>query len=362
MSSSEQKCRIQRAWIQKILNSSGAKGILITHLPHIRWACGFTGSSGFLIVRENERHLLTDRRYEIQAELEVRGAKVHIGTHNLVESAKKAGLIDSSEQLIIQPEYITLAELNLWETFLGKTSFLPYENLLNRLVAIKSEDDIAGMRRAQAISDTVFNEILRHIKPGVREHELATMIDYHHRMHGASGMAFETIVAFGENSALPHARPSSRELVSDEPILLDFGGIVDGFTSDMTRTLHYGQPGKEFILGYKAVQKAQSRAVNAVCAGAWAADVDRAARSSLKADGFGKFFSHSTGHGIGTEVHEWPRISANSDAKLLRGNTITIEPGVYLPENFGIRIEDTVLVDSFGCEQLSLIERDLIIV
>ena len=362
MSNSESKPRIKGNWIQKTLNSSSATGMLITHLPHVRWACGFTGSNGFLIVRENGLHLLTDRRYETQAELEVQGAKIYIGIHNLVDVAKNAGLVNPSDRLMIQPEYMTLAERDQWETSLNKISLLPQKNLLNKLVAIKSEDDIAGMRRAQSISDAAFNEIHQLIKSGIRENELAAMIDYHHRMHGASRMAFETIVAFGENSALPHARPTNRKLIPDEPVLLDFGCSVDGFTSDTTRTLYNGTPEGEFIIAYQAVQKAQEKAVNTTRADIRASEVDQAARSSLETDGFEDFFSHSTGHGIGMEVHEWPRISANSDATLLKGHTITIEPGIYLPGKFGIRIEDTVLINSAKCERLSSIDQDLIIV
>ena len=363
MCSSASRVGIQGSWIQETLTSEQATGILITHLPHVRWACGFTGSNGFLLVKEERLHLFTDRRYETQVTLEVHGAQIHIGAHNLIDLAKNEGLIRATDRLLIQPEYMAVADLYRWETAFPGISLIPRENLLNRRVAVKSEEAIAKMRQAQSISDAVFQEIIPHITPGIREIELAALIDYEHRLRGASGMAFETIVAFGANSALPHARPGNRALGMDEPVLLDFGCSFDGYTSDMTRTLHCGEPpGAEFRAVYEAVQEAQEQAVKVAHAGVDASAVDDAARSNLASRGFGDFFSHSTGHGIGLEVHEWPRISASSSAILEKRQTITIEPGVYLPGKFGVRIEDTVGIGASACERLSHIERDLIIV
>jgi len=339
-----------------------ATGILISHLPHIQWACGFTGSNGFLIILKDGIHLVTDRRYETQAPLEVHGVKIHISKHNLVNYAKQSGIVNSSDQLIIQSEYATLSEFNEWKTTVSGISLLPHENLLDKLIALKSDEEITGMCEAQLISDTVFKEILQHVQQGIRENELAALIDYHHQIHGASKMAFDTIVAFGSNSALPHARPTDQKLCLGNPILLDFGCQLNGFSSDMTRTLYFGAPGTEFLDAYGAVQEAQRKAIDTARAKVPVSDVDQAARTSLTANGYGDFFSHSTGHGIGLEVHQWPRISVNSDAVLLQGYIVTIEPGIYLPGNFGIRIEDTVLIDSHKCERLSSIDRDLIII
>ncbi len=352
----------ERSWINETICSADATGILITHLPHIRWACGFTGSNGFLIARKNELHLITDRRYEMQAPLEVNSAVIHIGQNNLIGHTLTAGLVSTGDRLICQSEYVTIAELTRWEALTNDLTVLPYEKILCKPVALKSENAIAGMREAQLISDRVFDEIIELIQPGISENELAAMVDYLHQKYGASGMAFDTIVAFGENSALPHARPSDKKLEYNTPILLDFGCVVNGLSSDMTRTIYYGQPEEEFLEAYAAVQQAQDQAIELVHDGVIASDIDRAARSSLNSSRFGDFFSHSTGHGIGWEVHEWPRISANSDSTLQKGYTVTIEPGVYLPGKFGVRIEDTVLVCSSGCERLSRIGRNLIII
>ncbi len=347
-------------WIQKTLNSENASAILMTHLPHIQWLSGFTGSNGFMIVRKDVMHLVTDWRYEIQAALEVRGSNIHIGTHNLIDHAISQTLLDQSDRILFQPEYITFDTFDQWTNAVIK--LIPKNNLINPLVAAKSDHAIEGMRRSQIISDTVFKEILPEIRDGIKEHELAAMIDYHHRLHGASKMAFETIVAFGENSALPHARPTERKLKSNEPILLDFGCVANGYASDMTRTLFHGSPTKEFFSAYNAVQKAQHEAVKVTGDKVTASEVDKAARLSLAASGYEKLFIHSTGHGIGIEVHEWPSVSSKSTDQLLKGHTVTIEPGVYLPQQFGIRIEDTVLVGLNRCERLSSITRDLIIV
>ncbi|MXZ17746.1 MAG: aminopeptidase P family protein [Rhodothermaceae bacterium] len=357
---SEPGSGIQNRWVQETLTSEDATGLLITHLPHIRWACGFTGSNGFLLVRDDELHLFTDRRYETQVTLEVQQAQIHIGSRDLVNHAINKGLVNTTDRLLIQPEYMTLAEFTHWETLLPGISLFLRKNLLNSHVAVKSEDAIARMQQAQLISDSVFKEVCELITPGIRENELAAKIDYHHMIRGASRMAFETIVAFGANSALPHARPSNQKLRIGDPVLLDFGCIFNGYASDMTRTLYCGVPGGEFRTAYKAVQEAQDQAIQVAHDGIKTSEVDQAARSILTSKGLGEFFSHSTGHGIGLEVHEWPRISANSSATLLKGHTVTIEPGVYLPDKFGIRIEDTVVIGSSACERLSHIERDLI--
>ena len=340
------------------LNSENASGLLITHLPHIQWGCGFTGSNGFLIFRENERHLFTDRRYETQVSSEVRNTTIHIGTRNLVDLAVKEDIVTASDRLLIQPEYTTLMIINQWKAALEGLTLIPKENLLNPQVALKSRRAMKNMQEAQSISDTVFMEILPLIQSGIRERELAARIDYLHMMHGASGMSFETIVAFGENTALPHARPGNRILGNNEPILLDFGCRHGGYVSDMTRTLFHGTPGDEFLVVYSAVYAAQKNAIQVARAGAVAKDIDQAARSCLAERGLADYFSHSTGHGIGLEVHEWPRISATSSTTLLDGYTFTVEPGVYLPGKFGVRIEDTIAVGPERSERLSKIPRD----
>jgi len=348
--------------VREILRSNDATGVIISHLPHIRWICGFTGSTGLLIARENKSNLLTNSIYETQAALEVRGAEVHIGSHPMAEFARDEGLVNSSDKLIIQPEYLTVAELACWKTTIPGISFIPVENLLNEHVAKKSERAIAGMRRAQAISDAVFKVILQYIQPGIRENELAARINYHHLMLGASTMAFETIVASGPNSALPHARPGERKLQSGEPLLLDFGCMVDGFASDMTRTVHLGEPNKKFTRAYEAVQVTQERAISLASGGMEISTMFQVAQNALKEFGLNEFFIHSLGHGIGMKVHEWPRISSNSSAILHEGYTVTIEPGVYFPGEFGIRIEDTILIGSNSCERLSTIGRDLLVI
>ncbi|MCY4233620.1 MAG: Xaa-Pro peptidase family protein [Bacteroidetes bacterium] len=352
----------QQNWIQETLRSENASALLITYLPHIQWLCGFTGSNGVLIVQRDEMHLITDRRYEIQASLEVSDAQIHISTHNLITFVQSQNLIKKSDLLLFQPEYITFDAIEQWKANLTEIKLFPRKNLLNPLVAIKSKRAIEGMRHSQSISDAVFNEILPRINTGIKENELAAIIDYQHRLFGASAMAFDTIVAFGENSALPHARPTDRKLKNDESILLDFGCIANGYASDMTRTIFHGTPTQEFQIAYHSVKTAQSNAVKMANNEVLASEVDSAARGSFKEYGFEEYFAHSTGHGIGIEVHEWPSISNKSIAQLLNGYTVTIEPGVYFPEKFGIRIEDTVLICSNQCERLSSIGRDLIVI
>ncbi len=217
------------------------------------------------------------------------------------------------------------------------------------------------MRQAQRVTDDVFEHMLGFIQPGMREQEVAVEIVYQHLQRGAAKMSFEPIVASGARGALPHALPTDKRLEPGELVVLDFGCFVDGYASDMTRTIALGEPGEEARKVYDIVLDAQQQAIAQARAGMSTKELDAAARSVIEATGYGEFFTHSLGHGIGLQTHEWPRVSYQVDDLLPEGTAITIEPGVYLPGQFGVRIEDIVVLRAGGCDDLTASPKELLV-
>lgn len=216
------------------------------------------------------------------------------------------------------------------------------------------------MRRAQAVTDAVFEHLLEFIKPGMQEQEIAAEIVYQHLSRGAERMSFDPIVASGPNAALPHGRPTSKRLQQGELVLVDMGCFVDGYASDMTRTIAIGEPGDEARAVYNLVLDAQERAIESAHGGIASADLDDAARSVIAAGGYGDYFSHGLGHGVGLQIHEWPRVSYHVDYTLPVGAAVTIEPGIYLPDRIGVRIEDLIILREDGCDNLTASPKSLI--
>lgn len=348
------------AQIQARLRQANADAFLISALPDIRWACGFTGSNALLLVRSDKAHFLTDGRYAIQATHEVQGVVLHTADHELMRYAVEQGLLDSIERLLYQADHLTCAQLQAYQALCPKVEWIGTENWLCELTAVKDAAALQAIRRAQAITEKVFEEILALIRPGLTERMLAAEIVYRHLQMGAERMAFDPIVASGPNSALPHARPTHRPFAVGDVILLDFGCYVDGYASDMTRTVCIGTPSQEVKQVYQTVQAAQEAALEVACAGISAAELDRAARSVIEAAGWGDYFTHSLGHGIGLQVHEWPRIASNNHQQLSAGVVLTIEPGIYLAGRFGIRLEDMIVLQTNGHENLTRIPRALL--
>ena len=240
--------------------------------------------------------------------------------------------------------------------------FLPKADVIEQIAAVKDASEIASIRKAVAITDRTFSDILPMIKPGVREIDLAAEISYLQRKHGAEKDAFDTIVASGTRSALPHGHASAKKIARGELLTLDFGCVVDGYHSDMTRTVGVGRLSGETKKMYALVLDAQRAAVDAARAGLRTAELDAVARGIIRRGGHDKHFRHSLGHGIGLQIHEAPRISVQSRALLAAGNVITIDPGVYLPGLGGVRIEDDVVIGADGCTVLNRSPKELLIV
>ena len=336
-----------------------AGAILVTYPPDLRWALGFTGSNGLLVVTEREASFVTDGRYTEQARVEVTDASVSIASGSLAEHVATNGLLSSAGGAVVASDHLTVASLHALEEALDGVDVRPVQALLSEAVARKREAEIEGVRRAQALTSEVFDAILPLIRPGATEQEVAARIVYEHLRRGASAMSFEPIVASGARGALPHARPSDKEIKAGDLVVVDMGGVLDGLCSDMTRTVAVGDPSDEAREAYGVVLEAQLAAVEAARAGMTGRELDAVARDRIGAGGLGPAFSHSLGHGVGYEVHEWPRLSQHVEHVLPAGATVTIEPGVYLAGRFGIRIEDVIVLREDGADNLTTTPKAL---
>lgn len=347
--------------IRRIAAAHDADAVLVTHGPDIAWAVGFTGSNGVLVVSEAAAHLVTDGRYRTQAAEEVRGADVSISQEPLATVVAGLGVIRPGARVLVQGDHLTVSALGQYEAVCADARFVPADALLSQVRAAKSEAEIAAVARAQALTCEILTGVLDVVRVGVAEHEVAAELVVRHLRAGCSVMSFEPIVASGARGALPHARPSDKRIEAGDLVVIDVGGVLGGFCSDLTRTVAVGEPGDEARRAYEAVGRAKEAGIAAVHAGVAGAAVDAAARAVLDAAGLGEFFSHSLGHGVGTEVHEWPRLSGQADHVLPLGATVTVEPGVYLPGRFGIRTEDIVAVRADRAENLTPLSSALVV-
>ena len=353
--------RSRQQRLAEALHERKLDGLLVTHLPNIRYLCGFTGSSAVLAITEGRSAFFTDGRYTGQAREQVEGVPVRIVKGNPLAGAAgwlKAG---RGRRLGVEAEHMTLEQRALFSGLLhSRMRLRPVSALVERLRAVKDADEVRRIRAAVALASSLFTPLLKRIRAGMRESEVAADLEYAARRGGAAGMAFETIVASGARAALPHGVASSQPIVNKGFIVIDFGVILAGYCSDMTRTVHMGRPGARARGIYQAVLEAQQAAVAAVGPGAATGEVDHAARKVLAKAGLGRYFTHSTGHGVGLEIHEAPRLAKGLRERLLPGMVVTVEPGVYLPGKGGVRIEDMVLVTGKGCEVLTPTPRELI--
>ena len=349
--------------LQSALEGDKLDFFLVTHLPNVRYLSGFTGSAAALLIGDNGATFFTDGRYTTQAKAEVHGTKIVIARKSPAMAAAEwlVGSVRRSRprRLGIEPEAITAGlHERIAKQLAGKLRLRHAPPLVERARMIKDADEIAHIRRAVKLGASLFQVALKTIRPGAREVEVAAAMEYSSRRAGAEAMSFSTIIASGARSALVHGRASEARIPSRGFVVCDFGVILAGYCSDRTRTVHVGRAGSAARDLYNAVLDAQAAAIAAVRPGATAADVDRAARRVLRRRKLARYFSHSTGHGLGLEVHEAPRLAAGQEQKLEPGLVITIEPGAYIPGKQGVRIEDVVVVTSEGCEVLTPEDKD----
>ncbi len=356
----------QRALVES-MRRSYTSGLLVTHLPNTRYLCGFTGSAGLLAVRLGHHGggaklaFFTDGRYREQAAEEVKGARVVIAKASAMQAATE-WLTDGLNPIGIEAEHLTVAQRGHLLRYRRnpKSRIKNTVGVVERLRMIKDDDEISLLRQAVDLGASLLDVALRAIRPGVLETGVAAELEYAARQRGAEAMSFETIVAAGKRSALPHGRATSAPIPRHGFVVLDFGVILHGYCSDMTRTVWVGKISRSERVLYEAVRDAQQTATEAVRAGVTWGEVDRAARSVLRRARLDRYFTHSTGHGVGLEIHEAPRIARGQKEVLKPGMVITIEPGVYIPGRGGVRIEDMVVVREGGCDILTAAPKALI--
>ena len=353
----------RRARLWAALRAERVDAFLVLALPNIRYLAGFTGSNAVLLVTEDRALLFTDPRYQTQAPLEsdceIRVAKGPLLGQAVawVKRLRATRLGFERNRISFDQHQVLLKE----RTAKGRPSIhlKPIGGAVERLRMVKSEAEIATIRTAAGLNSEAFEQALAHFKTGTTEIDLAAEIEYRMRRLGADGPSFDTIVASGPRAALPHAHPTDAAVSRDELLLIDMGATVAGYASDMTRTLAVGEVRPKARRMYHAVSESQLAAIEAVKPGVTCNTVDRAARRVLARYGFEKLFIHSTGHGLGLEIHEGPRLGRREPTKLEAGMVITIEPGVYLEGFGGVRIEDTVAVTPNGCEILTPTGKEL---
>jgi Xaa-Pro aminopeptidase len=337
-----------------------ADALLVSAPANVRYLADYTGSNGLVLLLPSETHFFTDPRYEISARQNIAG-HVHIVKGPLIAGViqviqrkrlKKIGFESGSTQFD--------AYQRIKEGLPLGVSLVPVGRIIEERRMVKSAAEIDTIRRSVNLNSEAFSRVIKRIRPGVRELDVAAEIEFQMKMLGAEKPSFDTIIAAGPHSALPHSHPTGHQIGANELLLIDMGASLEGYASDMTRVIHLGPPPKKIREMYRAVLEAQLAGIAAVREGTTAGKVDAATRNVLKKHKLDKAFVHSTGHGLGLEIHEPPRLGKKDQTRLQAGMAITIEPGVYIEGLAGIRIEDTVLVTKNGCEILTPTSKEFI--
>jgi Xaa-Pro aminopeptidase len=346
--------------IQNKIKSSEGDALLIVKPENRLYVSGFTGTSAFIVITPLESYLITDFRYVEQANKQAPEYTIVDYGSDFLACLKKCLTEHNVKSLLFEEDYITYAQFQSWQNSLQPIQLKPAKNIVENLRVVKDKDEIVLLHKATDIAEQSFRKVLNIIKPGIRENEVALELEYQMRRLGATGPSFETIVASGIRSSMPHGVASDKILQPGEFIIIDFGAVYGGYHSDLTRTIIIGKANTEQRKVYRAVLEAQCKALDAVKPGITCHDLDDIARKHLAKYGYDKFFGHSLGHGVGLAIHEKPKVSFGSEEILLTGMAITVEPGVYISQIGGVRIEDLVIVTDHGCINLTHLNKDLI--
>jgi Xaa-Pro aminopeptidase len=344
---------------RKVMDSSPLDGILFSSFENIRYLCGFTGSDGAYVLTQKEAFFLTDSRYWTQADEEVRGAQV-IHYKKKLDGIVSLLLDLKLKNIGFESLSITFSfHRSLVEKLTNEGKLIPLEDELKNLRAVKDAQEMALIQRTIDISSKAFLHILETLKEGIFEREVALEMEFFMKNNGAEAISFDLIIASGERSALPHGKAAVKRIEKGDLVLIDFGSGFEGYHSDQTRTVVCGQPSAEQKKVYQVVKDAHDKAIEKVSQGIPIQEVDAAARDHIRDQGYGEYFGHGTGHGIGLAVHEDPVVNSENKGPLQEGMVFTIEPGIYIPEWGGVRIEDMIRVTSQGAEVLTYLPREL---
>jgi Xaa-Pro aminopeptidase len=349
----------RRHALRALLAHADLSALLVTKRVNVRYLTGFSGSYGALLLLHDRTLFFTDRRYERQAAVEVPGAEMVLAPGDLIGGVASV-LRAAGDGLGFEPAGLTWGDGQRLRAAVPGSAVVPAPPLVEDLREVKDDREIASMREAARLGSEALAELLQGLKAGVTEREVAVALELTMRRLGGDGLAFDTIVAFGEQAAEPHHRPGDRPLAAGDWIKLDFGARVDGYCADVTRTAVLGRASQRQRDLYELVRGAQAAGLDCLEAGVPAGEVDRACRQPITDAGLGDSFPHPTGHGIGLEIHEAPRLRAGARDRIAAGTPVTVEPGVYLPGFGGVRIEDLAVARPGGHELLTTTPKELL--
>jgi Xaa-Pro aminopeptidase len=341
------------AKLRNVLTEHGLDAILVNQPENRRYLAGFTGSAGWLVISPDRAILATDFRYYEQVDREAPDFELVKIESRFVDLLPSLLANLGVRKLGFESQHVTIDELYTWSQAVEGVEWQPLKGTVEAIRAIKDDSEIETLLRSARLTDAAFDHLLGVIKPGMKERQAAWEIESFMRTHGASKVAFDLIVGAGPNGALPHACAGDRVIHEGEPIVFDIGCVLDGYCSDMTRTICLGEPGAKYLEVWEIVLKAQEAAEAGIRAGITGIEADALARTVIVDAGYGSYFGHGLGHGVGLAVHEDPRASKLWPDTLKAGMSLTVEPGIYLPGEFGVRIEDLVIVREEGVDILT---------
>lgn len=346
--------------LRKLMGEENLPALLVTSPYNLRYLTNFTGTTGLALITLEKAFFVTDFRYLEQVAAQVSGYEIVENKGPILQEVEHILEKESISTLGFEKDHVTYSTYEALEE-LSCQGLIPVSEMIESLREIKDEKEIATIKKAISISDAAYDYILKMIKPGMSEIEVANQLDFFMRAQGATSVSFDTIVASGKRSAMPHGVASNKLLEKGDMVTLDFGCYYEGYVSDMTRTFALGDPGEKMKEIYDIVLKANEAVIEAAKAGVSGADLDEIARKIIGDAGYGENFGHGLGHGIGLEIHEGPAVSKNNHTPFVPGNIITDEPGIYLPGLGGVRIEDDLLILENSCEVLTKSPKTLII-
>ncbi|OZB91887.1 Xaa-Pro peptidase family protein [Paenibacillus sp. XY044] len=347
--------------LREAMQQSNVEAMFVTSSINRRYLTGFTGSSGYVLITLHDAYLLTDFRYMTQAPQQAKGFTIVEHGPKVADTVKELLTSANIGKLGFEQDDVSFSGYTAYAEQLKPIQLVPVSGLVEKLRIFKDDEELKVMQRAADLADDTFKHILGFIKTGMTEREVDLEMEFYMRRHGATSSSFDTIVASGERSAMPHGVASERVIAGNELITFDFGALLDGYCSDLTRTIAIGDPDPKLKEIYDIVLEAQLHTLQNIKPGMTGREADALARDIITKYGYGDKFGHSTGHGLGMEVHEMPRLSKLSDDVLKPGMVVTVEPGIYLPGLGGVRIEDDIVITETGIVILTHSSKDFIV-
>jgi len=347
--------------LKQKISEKGLDGIYITNLTNVRYLTGFTGSAGSVLIIDKQQYFFTDGRYIEQSKEQVQDCQVYIVGSGHVKAIEKNKLLKKGMKIGFESTSVSVSMYEIFSKALSNINWIKTSGIVEKIAAVKDSFEIESLRTAIEITDEVFTQILPELKVGAIEKEISAKISYLFKMNGAEGDSYESIIGSGWLGALPHARPSDKKFEKGDFVVMDFGALYNGYHADMTRTVVIGEASEKHKEIYNIVLESQLAGINAAKAGITGEELDSICRKVISDAGYGDKFIHSTGHGIGLEVHTYPSISKFNKKPLLENYVITIEPGIYLAGWGGVRIEDDCWIQEKGCLPLNNSTKEMLV-